>query len=276
MNKRTIRKITVQDKGLKGLIISGTEEVMKDNKTVINGFVDTLKFPIHADLEQKIADLRIYALEVCGLTNEDAKDLKKQEKFMLHHGAEVLSFEFEQGVLGWMKIKCSSRVFDTKTQNITTPKIDINDKYELFEPMMTNLDEILEEVKLYVSGQKKVTDEEFMLTYVRLGKDKNVTMDALNEMNAEERADYCQSVLEKYGCLVIRPDEVSDDDIDQEEIKETETPQNLEMEFSEEKEYVNEEGERRELTDKEAEDIVFGHKTQLDLKGFPEPIKLAK
>lgn len=276
MNKRTIRKITVQDKGLKGLIISGTEEVMKDNKTVINGFVDTLKFPIHADLEQKIADLRIYALEVCGLTNEDAKDLKKQEKFMLHHGAEVLSFEFEQGVLGWMKIKCSSRVFDTKTQNITTPKIDINDKYELFEPMMTNLDEILEEVKLYVSGQKKVTDEEFMLTYVRLGKDKNVTMDALNEMNAEERADYCQSVLEKYGCLVIRPDEVSDDDIDQEEIKETETPQNLEMEFSEEKEYVNEEGERRELTDKEAEDIVFGHKTQLDLKGLPEPIKLAK
>lgn len=222
MNKRTIRKITVQDKGLKGLIISGTEEVMKDNKTVINGFVDTLKFPIHADLEQKIADLRIYALEVCGLTNEDAKDLKKQEKFMLHHGAEVLSFEFEQGVLGWMKIKCSSRVFDSKTQNITTPKIDINDKYELFEPMMTNLDEILEEVKLYVSGQKKVTDEEFMLTYVRLGKDKNVTMDALNEMNAEERADYCQSVLEKYGCLVIRPDEVSDEDVEEEVVEETE------------------------------------------------------
>lgn len=218
-NSRTIRKVTLNVSGLKGLTMEGTYETLKENKLVINSFKDGVKAPIHSELESKIADLRVYALEICGLTNEDSKDLKKAEKFQLLHGTEVLSFEFEEGVLGWIKIKCSSRVF-SKFQAICTPKIDMNDGYEFFEPMMTNLAEILVEVDLYTKGLKKVTDEEIMMSYVRHGKDKNVDISALNDMSAEERADYCQLVLEKLGCLVIRPDEVTDD-IEEEVVSET-------------------------------------------------------
>jgi hypothetical protein len=74
-----------------------------------------------------------------------------------------------------------------------------------------------------------------MISYIRHGKDKSMDLDKLNEMSAEEKADYCQSILEKLGCLVIRPDEVYEEGEVEEVFLETkaEEPLMLEMETGE-------------------------------------------
>lgn len=224
--ERTIRKISLNVSGLKGLVLEGTYEVFKENKLVTNGFKDTLKTPIHFDLEDKIKELRFFALEICGLINDSTS---KHEKQTLLEQADIVSLEFEKGIDGFFKLKANSRVFDAKSQNLTTPKVDINDNYEFYDTVMNIIEAILEEVDQYAKGLKKVTDEEIMMSYVRHGKDKNVDVTALNEMSAEDRADYCQSVLEKLGCLVIRPDEVSDEDVEEEIVEETQEPTMLEI-----------------------------------------------
>lgn len=203
--KRTISKITVNAGGLKGLILEGREDVAKNNKITEDGFKLTKKHPISRDLEDKLKEFRFFALHICGLITDTTK---KDEKFMLLEGCDVLSLEFEQGATGFFKIKVASRVFDTKTITLTTPKTDSSDGYEWFDEVMKIIDSLLVEVEQYEKGLKQISDEDLMISYIRHGKDKSMDMDKLNEMSAEEKADYCQSILEKLGCLVIRPDEV--------------------------------------------------------------------
>ena len=203
--KRTIKKITVQTGGLKGLILEGREDVAKDNKITEDGFKLTKRHPINADLEDKLKEFRFFALDICGLITDETR---KAEKVTLLEGCDVLSIEFEGGVTGYFKIKVASRVFDTKTITLTTPKTDSSDGYEYFGTVMNVIESLLEEVEQYEKGLKKISDEDLMISYIRHGKDKSMDMDKLNEMSAEEKADYCQGILEKLGCLVIRPDEV--------------------------------------------------------------------
>jgi len=168
--ERTIKKITLNVSGLKGLILEGTYEVYKENKLVINSFKDTIRTPIHFDLEDKIKELRFFALEICGLITDSTP---KMEKATLLEQADIVSIEFERGVDGFFKIKSNSRVFDTKSQNLLTPKVDVTDNYEFYDTVMNIIGVILEEVDQYAKGLKKVTDEEIMMSYVRHGKDKN-------------------------------------------------------------------------------------------------------
>jgi hypothetical protein len=203
--KRTISKITVNAGGLKGLILEGREDVAKNNKITEDGFKLTKKHPISRDLEDKLKEFRFFALNICGLITDSTT---KNEKLMLLDGCDVLSIEFEKGVTGYFKIKVASRVFDTKTITLSTPKTDSSDDYEYFDTVMNVVESLLEEVEQYEKGLKQISDEDLMISYISHGKDKSMDLDKLNEMSAEEKADYCQSILEKLGCLVIRPDEV--------------------------------------------------------------------
>lgn len=228
MKERVIRKITVQAGGLKGLILEGTKESVKENKIVNNTFKDGIKHPVNRDLEDKIKEFRFFALDICGLITDETK---KTEKQTLLEGCEVLSIEFEKGVAGYFKIKVSSRVFDTKTITLTTPKTDSSDDYQYFDTVMNIIDSLLLEVEQYEKGLKKISDEDLMIAYIRHGKDKSMDMDKLNEMSAEEKADYCQSILEKLGCLVIRPDEVYEEGEAEEVSLETKAEEPLMLEM---------------------------------------------
>ena len=181
MKERVIRKITVQAGGLKGLILEGEVESVKENKVVTNGFKDTVRHPINRDLEEKINELRFFGLNICGLITDSTP---KNEKLTLIEGCDVISLEFERGVAGYFKIKVTSRVFDTKTITLTTPKTDSSDDYEWFDEVMKIIDSLLEEVDQYSKGLKKITDEDLMISFIRHGKNKEMTMDKLNEMSA--------------------------------------------------------------------------------------------
>ena len=203
--ERIIKKITVQTGGLKGLVLEGSVESVKENKVVINGFKDTVRHPIHRELEEKIGELRFFALDICGLIIDETP---KAEKETLLGGCEVISMEFEKGLLGYIKIKVSSRVFDTKTITLTTPKTDSSDGYKWFETIMNIVDSLLEEVDQYAKGLKKITDEDLMISFIKHSKSKDLDIEALEAMEPEAKADWLQERLEKMGCMVIRPNQV--------------------------------------------------------------------
>lgn len=223
--ERQIRKISLNVSGLKGLILEGTYETYKENKLVINGFKDTIRNPIHLELEDKIKELRFFALEVCGLITDSTN---KHEKQTLLEQADIVSLEFEKGIDGFFKLKCTSRVFDDKTQNLTTPKVDIMDNYEYYDTVMNIIEAILVEVDQYAKGLKKVTDEEIMLTYVRLKKDKDMDLEKVMLLDSDARAAYIETVSKKLGFIanVMEVDEIDEEELDEELVEETETGNN--------------------------------------------------
>lgn len=228
--EKQIRKVTLQASGLKGLIIEGTYESVKDNKIVINNYKDTVKHPITLDLEDKVKDLRFNLLEICGLITDSSR---KDEKLSLLGGCEVMSVEF-QPERDYFVIKGMSRVFDTKYIKLTTPKVDNSDGYENYDTVVKIIEAVFYEVDQYAKGLKKISDEELALSFIRHGKDVSVDEDAFSKMSNDEKADYCQKVLEKLGCLVIRNEELDTEDIDlTEEVEELKAcTDKIELDFS--------------------------------------------
>lgn len=207
MKEKQIRKVTLSSEGLKGLIIEGTLETVKENRIAINGFKDTVKHPIHLDLEEKIRDLRLHALSIAGLITDSTP---KSEKSSLIGGCNVLSFEMSED---YFVIKVESRVFDTKYIKFSTPKVDSSDGYEYFEIVNQLLRDILIEVHAYMKGLKKITDEEITVRYIQQGK-SNIDLDAFKEMSNEDKRDYMTAVLEKLGCIVITNEDMDVSTID--------------------------------------------------------------
>lgn len=269
--ERQIRKISLNVSGLKGLILEGTYETYKENKLVINGFRDTIRNPIHLELEDKIKELRFFALEVCGLITDSTN---KHEKQTLLEQADIVSLEFEKGIDGFFKLKCTSRVFDDKTQNLTTPKVDMMDNYEYYDTVMNIIEAILVEVDQYAKGLKKVTDEEIMLTYVRLKKDKDMDLDKVMLLDSDARAAYIETVSKKLGFIanVMEVEEIDSEELEEEEVTDTEQP--LELEMDSEIEIIKTEGELPK-TEGKLREIIFDEFEPTELK-IVEPIKLKK
>jgi len=217
--EKVIRKISLSSLGLKGLVIEGTQEIIKDNKVYPNNtFKDGLKNPIHLDLENHIQELRYHVLDVCGLITESTN---KNDRMALMSNTDIVSFEFGFGEEQFFKIKATNRVFDDKFQTITTPKVESTDNYEFFDTVMNIIKSILEEVDQYTKGLKKISDEELVINYIRRGKGGGITMDELNEMTTEEKMEYCTTFIEKQGGFVLINDDVEVEEVEEEpEVKE--------------------------------------------------------
>lgn len=226
--EKVIRKVAVTVGGLKGLVLSGTQEIIKENKISIDTFVNGIKKPIHNELEAKIEELRFHVLEICGLITESTT---KNERIALIAGCDILAFDFELGEEGYFKIKASTRVFFDKVITLTTPKVDADDRYEFFDTVMKIIESILEEIKHFIDETKVISESELSINYIRHGKGVNVDMEAYNEMNEDEKAEFHQEALGKLGYLVntIHVSDISGED-DEEEIV-TEVTGEVELDF---------------------------------------------
>lgn len=212
--ERVIRKITLNVGGLKGLVLEGTQEIIKDNKVYPNNtFKDGLKNPIHPELEKNIAELRYNVLDICGLITEGTN---KNDRMVTMSNTEILSFEFGFGEDPFFKIKAQSRVFDDKFQTISTPKVEPIDEYEFFDTVMNIIKAILEEVDQYAKGLKKISDLDLVKGYIRHGKGGNMDMTALEEMSLEEQMEYCTAFIEKQGGFVLINDNVEVEEMEEE------------------------------------------------------------
>lgn len=227
VKERVIEKVVINAGGLKGLTLSGKQEIIKENKISVDSFVDGKKRPIHQDLEDKIEELRYHALDICGLITDTTT---KNEKISLLGGCDVLAFEFELGETGFFKIKVSTRVFDTKVITLTTPKVDSSDGYEYFDTVMKIIESILVEIKHFVDETKVISDSELAINYIRHGKGVKVDMEEYNAMDEDAKVAFHQEALAKLNYLVnvIHVGEMEDEDAEEISL-ETKTDGGLEL-----------------------------------------------
>lgn len=211
--EKQIKKVTLSDQGLKGIVVKYLQESVKGNRVNVDVINKAIKHPIHLTLEDKIKDLRFHALNIAGLITDTTK---KEEKASLIASSNMLSFEVGKN---FFVLELESRVFDTKFIKFSTPKVDGDDGYEFYDAVNETIGEILVEVHAYMKGLKKISDEEIAFMYVRQGKDKNVNAEMFDTMSAEDRKAYAIKVIEEElgGFVVLNEDIV---DTDSEEVKE--------------------------------------------------------
>jgi len=200
-----IKKITLKNNGFNGAKVVYILPETKGKRISNTDMVKSPKDPIHKDLEDLFKDLRIHLLNICQMSNQKDED---QMKFMLHE-TQVVGLEFDSE--GFV-LHGEREVFGNKNIKLNTPKVEEIDNYEGYEDVVAIAKDILTETKLYLEGEKKVSDEELTQRWIEAGKEKSMTMDTFNGLSLEEQRDFATSLLEnKFGSIIIHSGEIAED-----------------------------------------------------------------
>lgn len=192
-----IKLVKLKSAGLKGSEVHYTIEEVKGNRKSTTLIKKYPKDPVQKDLENLFKDLRTHLLDICQITEGIDED---QAKFLILE-TEVTGVEFD---LDGFILHGEKEVFGNKRIKLNTPKLEEIDNYHGFEEVMDIIKNIAAETKLYLEGEKKVSDEELVQRWVEGNRDKNMTLATLEAMSQEEHRDYCANVLEKqFGAIVL-------------------------------------------------------------------------
>ena len=193
---KQIRKIKLNDSGLKGLEVSYLHPEEKNNLVWNNEHIEKRKHPIHSELESAILDLRNFALEICGYYISEPGVNEKNQLISDTSVTEILMS------VDAFKISGEMRVIGDKFIKISTPEIESGDGYDHFETVMNIIKKITEETHEYMAGKKMLSNEEFLAKYAKVKGDDVMVKDFKN-MSAKEKRDACTDILQKMGAIVI-------------------------------------------------------------------------
>jgi ribosomal protein L14E/L6E/L27E len=197
-----IKAVKLKNNGFNGLAVDYLTEVIKANRKTMKLTKDFPKDPIHKDLENLFKDLREHLLDICEITQK----MDEKEKMFIIHESEVTGVEFDtEGFV----IHGHKQIFGNKKYALNTPKVEEIDAYYKFEDVMDIMRSIATETKLYLDGEKKVSDEELVERWVAAGKDKSMDMETFKGLTAEEQAKFCSDFLQKqFGAVVLMNEEM--------------------------------------------------------------------
>jgi hypothetical protein len=204
---KQIKKIKLNDDGLKGVEVTYMHPQEKDNMIWNNEHVEKRKHPIHGELESDINVLRNFLLELCGyyIGSPNA-----EEKNQLIAETKVVEIQMTPESF---KISGEMRAIGDKFIKIGTPEIEIGDGYEHHETVQKILAKIVEEAHEYMAGRKRMSESDFLEKWAKR-KGDDVMIKELQHMGAKEKKDYYISALEKMGAIVLMDEtaEVSEED----------------------------------------------------------------
>lgn len=208
-----IKKIALTNSGFKGMSIEYAEPNLRNGKEGKKVSKDKLDHPIHLGLEKPFKDLRFHLLEICNIIHEGMA--KKDVDYAIAQcevtGVKIDGAEFS--IIG------SKDIFEDKSFKLETPMVSEADDYEHYASVAILIGKIIEETKLYFRGEVVVSDDELVERWVRADKEKGFNIDAFNEMSAEEKREFCQSVLEKsFGCVVLGAEDMAIEHVSTEEV----------------------------------------------------------
>lgn len=196
-----IQKITLTDGGLKGIKVEYTEPNEKDGRSKFDIIKKTIKHPIHLGLEKPFKDLRVHLLEIYGIIEGGMTKGEKDQIIAECNVTGIVIGTDEFTIMG------EKEVFAGKYGPLHTPKINIADEYMNFEGVVAIIKTIIEETKLYMKGEVKVTDEEAFERWMQ-SKAKPEAKSAFEEMSPEEQKEYMSETLQKvFGAVVMLPDD---------------------------------------------------------------------
>lgn len=198
-----IKTITLQERGLRGMVVVYNEPEKSNNKIMTSDMKKTKRHPIHLGLEIPFKDLRFHLLQIRGLINDK---MTKHDMDCIIEQCDVTHVEFNPE---YFVIKGKIGVFADKEGPLETPKVDIGDEYEYFDTVINILKKIIEETKLYLTGDVKVEDTEIVMRWIGAGKEKGVDMDSFKAMSDEEQKEFCQNILEtNFGATIFMPEDL--------------------------------------------------------------------
>ena len=209
-----IKLIKLKDGGLKGGEIHHIVPVEKGNRKTVKLVKEYPKDPMHKELRSLFEELKRPLLSICDFINGVDES---EVKYMLLE-TEVTGIEFSAS---YFVITGEKRILKDKFFKLKTCKVEEVD-IDNFIEIMEIISKIVDETALYFNGDKKVSDDELVESWVSAGKDKHTDMDTYNLMTPEEKREYHTRILEEeFGSIVTNMDDMGFEEA--EEI--TETPQ---------------------------------------------------
>lgn len=197
-----IKKISLQNSGFKGAVVTYLREEQKNGRPFINEVIEKRKHPIHLGLEKMFKDLRPFLLELTG-NLQGTED--RQSKEYIIQDAEIISVEFD--ALSFV-LKGERKCFADKSHPLKTCKVQEEDNYEHFETVQKLIVSIVEETKEYLAGTKKVDDVEVAWRFVQAGKHKEMTEEVLKGYSPEQVKEFATKLLENsFGSVVMHNDD---------------------------------------------------------------------
>lgn len=203
-----IKKIKLLNGGYKGAEIQFTKNRQDKKREYTDTIDEERNTPIHSDLDVPLKALRLYALEICGLIRGNME--KSEVKYIIGE-CELVKLEMESD---YFVLHCNMLCINNKQFKFTTPKVYEDDDYHNYDAVIKLIETIKDEAIQYLDGTKELSDEELAVRYIHSGKDKSEDASRYESMNAEEKAVYHQTILENIGWIVMRPDDVVEDNSD--------------------------------------------------------------
>lgn len=217
-----ISSVKLVNNGLKGIEVTYAMPTTKNSRSFLDEHKSKKKAPIHDELEELFISLKPFILDICDYTKETReKDIIETELSEIIYSDKGFILKGKKCVLQ------GDKTIDLKTPLIT------GDDYVKFIETTKILDRIYDEVKLYMSGEKTLSDEQIVIkfnekkeefdidTFKKLSKQeqREKATEILNQMGVLDRKEVTTTTLEGMGALVIHSDEVGEA---AEEIKEEE------------------------------------------------------
>jgi hypothetical protein len=200
-----IKLVKLKKGGFHGAEVHFYIQETKGNRAYNTAVKKYPKDPIHKDLENLFLDLREHLLEICQMKTAD----ETQMKFIALE-TSVVGVEFDTD--GFI-LHGERSIFGNKSIKLNTPKVEESDEYPAFQEVMDIMRDIATETKLYIEGEKKVSDDELVERYLSAKRDKHMTLEAFNELPAEERREWATKLLEEeFGAVVMHASDSSVDD----------------------------------------------------------------
>lgn len=203
-----IKTIKLKDGGFKGATVEYLIDEVKGGRLSHTPVIKKPQDPIHKDLENLFKGLRKNILDICQISANVDDD---QLKFLIME-TEVTGIEFDSD--GFI-VHGRKEVIGNKCVTLNTPKIEEIDGYADYESVQDVIKDIITETKLYLGGEKKVSDEELTERWLAAGKEKGMSMEQFNGLPLDEQRDFATSLLEnRFGSIVMHSsDTVSEQDI---------------------------------------------------------------
>lgn len=212
-----LKQVKVLQGGFGGLLTTHLTQVEKNGRVFNKEVKEKNKQPIHLGLENKFKELRPFYLELCRILRGDedkaTKDYTIQETEIT--GLQIVIDTTEDEGTGFI-LEGSILSLGNKEIKPKTAKIEAGDNYHNFDAVQLIIKEIVEEVKAYMSGSVKVTDEETLVRWFEKKPEDGVDIEVIKNMSPEEQKELLSKILEdKFGCVILSNDEmVLDSDTD--------------------------------------------------------------
>lgn len=192
-----IRSVKLVNQGMKGIEITYAMPTTKNFRSFVDEHKSKKKAPIHSELEELFLQLKPYLLDCCDYPQETReKDLIETQVIFIQYSNEGFIIKGEKSVLQ-----------GDKTVPLHTPMITVDD-YDQFGAATKIMDKIYDEVKVYMSGEKTLSDEQLVIRFNQNKEGFNI--EEFKKLSKEEQRNIATQTLEKMGAIVIHSDEVGE------------------------------------------------------------------